>query len=77
MPRQLLWGTGKEPLAGRRFVDDEATGHTDFEVGTSGPVVNPRWPHLGASPDGVVSRRCCPQPVREIKRLPTMIGAQT
>lgn len=67
MAAQLLWGKKMEPLARQRFVDDEATRHTDFEVRLSGLVVNPQWPYLGASPDGVVSCPCCPQAVLKMK----------
>ena len=32
--------------------------HEDFETKDSGLVINPSYPHLGASPDGFVSCRC-------------------
>ncbi|CAN7946809.1 unnamed protein product [Ixodes hexagonus] len=67
MPPQILWGIEKEPVARQSFVDIEALKHTDFNVAKSGLVVNPLWPYLGASPDGIVSCACCPQAVLEIK----------
>lgn len=39
----------------------------DFEVKDSGLVINPSYPHLGASPDGFVSCRCCGLGTLEIK----------
>ena len=33
----------------------------------SGLVLNPKWPHLGASPDGLVQCDCCGKWVVEIK----------
>ena len=30
-------------------------------------VINPGWPHLGASPDGIVHCLCCGKGVLEIK----------
>ena len=33
----------------------------------SGLHVNPKWPHLGASPDGLVECACCGQGTCEIK----------
>ena len=41
--------------------------HTKFTVALSGLVVHPEHPHLGASPDGVVSCDCCGLGVLEIK----------
>ena len=41
--------------------------HEDFEVKDSGLVINPSYPHLGASPDGFVSCRCCGLGILEIK----------
>jgi len=32
-----------------------------------GLVINPEWPHLGASPDGIVQYTCCGKGVLEIK----------
>lgn len=66
-PPQILWGIKKEPVARQSFVDTEAPKHTDFSVAKVGLVVNPQWPYLGASPDGIVSCACCPQAALEIK----------
>ena len=41
--------------------------HEDFETKDSGLVINPSYPHLGASPDGFVSCHCCGLGTLEIK----------
>ncbi len=41
--------------------------HRDFSVSDSGLMINPKWPFLGASPDGVVNCYCCNRGVVEIK----------
>ena len=39
----------------------------NFKVEQAGLLVNPLYPHLGASPDGLVSSLCCGKGVIEIK----------
>ena len=41
--------------------------HTDLTVHDSGLLINPNWPFIGASPDGVVSCACCGKGTLEIK----------
>ena len=41
--------------------------HPDFSLSVSGLVVNPAWPFLGASPDGIINCTCCGMGVLEIK----------
>ena len=41
--------------------------HKDFEVADSGFFINPAFPHLGATPDGLVSCDCCGAGVIEVK----------
>ena len=43
--------------------------HHGFSVSDSGLTLNPQWPHLGASPDGVLNCQCCPKRVVEIVSL--------
>jgi len=38
-----------------------------LHLNESGLFLNPKWPYLGASPDGIVTCRCCTQGVVEIK----------
>ena len=42
-------------------------GHCAFTVNESGLFLNTKWPYLDASPDGVVTCRCCSKGVVEIK----------
>lgn len=44
-----------------------AARHEQFSIANSGLVLNPQWPHLGASPDGIISCVCCGRGVLEIK----------
>ena len=41
--------------------------HIDFQVRESGLVINPLWPSFGASPDGIISCKCCGRGTLEIK----------
>ena len=41
--------------------------HHSFEVSPAGLFVNPKAPHLGASPDGLVFCSCCGSGILEIK----------
>ena len=41
--------------------------HNDLSIADSGLVINPQWPFIGASPDGIVSCACCGTGVLEIK----------
>ena len=44
-------------------------GHINLYITESGLVINPRWPFIGASPDGIVSCGCCETRILEIKCL--------
>ena len=41
--------------------------HAEFEVETTGLHVNPKYPYLGASPDGLVTCACCGNGLLEVK----------
>lgn len=41
--------------------------HERFVVSDSGLHVNPQWPYLGASPDGIVNCDCCGKGCCEVK----------
>ena len=41
--------------------------HKNFKISPSGLVINPLYPHLGASPDGIICCDCCGKSVLEIK----------
>ncbi len=41
--------------------------HTNVTVHGSGLLINPHWPFIGASPDGIVCCTCCGKGTLEIK----------
>lgn len=41
--------------------------HQKFSVEENGLFVNPQWPYIGASPDGIVCCLCCGRSALEIK----------
>ena len=41
--------------------------HTNFQYTASGFHVNPVYPHLGATPDGMINCHCCGEGIVEIK----------
>lgn len=45
----------------------ESKSHIDFKVQSSGLVINPSYPFIGASPDGVFTGSCCGEGLLEIK----------
>ena len=45
----------------------ELVSHTNFDLNTSRLVVNPLFPYLCASPDGMVMCTCCISGAMEIK----------
>ena len=49
------------------YVNVIETKHTSFKVEMIGLHVNPQYPHLGASPDGLISCSCCGNGLLEIK----------
>lgn len=61
------WGCSHEKLARKYYVEKTKKSHENFDVADSGFVINPTWPHLGASPDGVVCCSCCGKGTLEIK----------
>ena len=63
----LEWGVKNEETARSSYSAKQATMHTQFSCTPAGLVVNPEYPHLGASPDGWVNCDCCGRGVVEIK----------
>ena len=59
------WGCEHESAACRRYFEQMKDQHGDFSMSNSGLVLNPEWPHLGASPDGIVN---CYNSVQDIAR---------
>ncbi len=63
----LAWGNNNEKLAREAFTSNQMTCHDSLRVEEVGLVVNPKFPHLGASPDGIVHYKCCPPATLETK----------
>jgi len=61
------WGCTHEAVAKEHYVKVRQESHADMSVVEGGLVINPEWPHLGASPDGIVQCTCCGKGVLEIK----------
>ena len=53
------WGLKNEKTARDTYCSSVKKKHLNFTMSSSGLVVHPEHPHLGASPDGVVSCDCC------------------
>ncbi len=64
--KYTAWGCKHEKRA-RDFYEKHMQNHHSFSVSNSGFRINPKWPHIGATPDGIVSCSCCGKGVVEIK----------
>lgn len=62
----LQWGIDNEPVAKEEYVK-LMSNHHSFQLCSAGLFVNPKAPHLGASPDGLVHCECCGNGILEIK----------
>ena len=56
----IKWGVDNEDIARQDYVSEMLSTHINFKCVNAGLVVNPLYPHLGASPDGFVECDCCP-----------------
>ena len=65
--KQTSWGLKQEKIARELYLKISAPKHDDLAVTDSDLVINPQWPFIGASPDGVVECKCCGKGVLEIK----------
>lgn len=63
----LCWGIEKEEIARKQYEEIMKEKHASFKLSTTGLHVNPQYPHLGASPDGLVTCSCCGDGLLEIK----------
>ena len=62
-----MWGCEHEKVALEIYKRKADTQHTDVEVLASGLVIDTSYPHMGASPDGIIQCICCGKGVIEIK----------
>lgn len=61
----LKWGRTHENVAIRDYTE-YMKHHDDFKVNTCGLFINPSYPYLGTSPDGIVTCSCCGKGLMEI-----------
>ena len=61
------WGCKHEKVAREMYLSATKLKHSELSVTDSGLVINPKWPHIGASPDGIISCSCHGIGVLEIK----------
>lgn len=60
-------GLSNESGARDTYTQQSQESHEGFICRAAGLHINPKYPHLGASPDGVVSCACCGIGLLEIK----------
>ena len=65
--KSLMWGIENEQNARERYLEQMKDEHTELSYTSSGLRVNPKYPHLGATPDGIVKCDCCGNGLIEIK----------
>ena len=63
----MSWGSNHEQVARDDFIKLLKPSHVNFSVETKGLVINPSYPFIGASPDGIVKCDCCGERILEIK----------
>ncbi|XP_077862804.1 uncharacterized protein LOC144344897, partial [Saccoglossus kowalevskii] len=61
------WGCDHEKAAREDYSEFMSMSHEKFQVKDSGLVIDPEFPHVGASPDGIICCDCCGSGVLEIK----------
>lgn len=61
------WGCSHEKQAREMYEKVSKTQHQNFTVEDNGLFINPKWPYIGASPDGTVYCQCCGKGALEIK----------
>ena len=63
----IAWGIQNETVAVQEFKRTASLNHTSFALKFTGLHINPKFLHLGASPDGLVSCECCGEGLLEVK----------
>ena len=63
----ITWGLENERVARQQYEEASKNTHSSFQIKPAGLYVNPNYPHLGASPDGLVTCTCCGDGLLEIK----------
>ena len=65
--KQTQWGCDHEKDAKELYIKTMMHEHENFTLSESGFVINPKYPFMGATPDGVGSCDCCGEVLLEIK----------
>ena len=73
----LRWGIDNENVARQTYIETVSDNHTNFQCTAAGLHVNPSYPHLGTTPDGVLNCDCCGKGVLEIKCMPLQTERST
>ena len=53
------WGNKNENDTRNKYCKFMSESHVNHSVNLSGLILNPNFPYLGASPDGIVNCSCC------------------
>lgn len=67
MPASIRWGVENEEKAREQYVTEMKVEHAGFTCVPSGLIVNPQYPYLAASPDGLTTCQCHGRGTVEIK----------
>ena len=65
--KATTWGCEHETIVCEQYIEAARFGHTGLEVMSSGLIIHTQFPHMGATPDGIVDCACCGKGVLEIK----------
>ena len=63
----IKWGIEHEETAKQQYTIQMQHSHEGFKYDPAGFVINPLYPHLGASPDGFIECKCCGRGLLEVK----------
>ena len=63
----IQWGKKNEKVALKDYIEFNNSYHEGFNVSSCGLHVHPEYPHVGATPDGIVNCTCCGTGCLEIK----------
>ena len=63
----LKWGLDNEATAKEAYYTKMSELHSQFSIHSCGLQINTLYPHLGASPDGIISCLCCGDGLVEVK----------
>ena len=65
--KQTEWGCKHEKQAQEKYEKVTKPSHNNLQISENGLFINPQWPFIGASPDGIITCECCTKGVLEIK----------